>query len=82
MPETKAIIEIKVDGVTLINADTEYISDNCFLNEKINWIEKRRVNGFLEIVITPYQKPLTILDRIKWFFWDLVIRINDAIKRK
>jgi len=74
MPNSRAIIVIKVNGDTIINADTEYIADNCFLNEKENWTNTLKVNGNIEIVITPSIDPPTIRDRIRLGFWNFLYR--------
>lgn len=74
MPNSKAVIVIKVNGGTVVHADTEYIADSCFINENNSWIHNLKVNGQIEIIVTPSIEPPTRWDRIRLCFWNFLYR--------
>lgn len=80
MPDSKAFIEIKVNDETIISVDTEYVADSCFLNGIDSWAQKLKVNGDIELIITPNIDPPKLWERIKLFFWDLLYRFEKEKK--
>lgn len=82
MPDSKAFIEIKVDGDTIIIADTEYIADYCFFNGIVSWTENLKVNGNIELIITPCIGRLKMWERIKLWGWDLLCVIEERFKKR
>lgn len=81
---TNAVVTVRIDGNVIVEADTEYIADSCFINDNGSWKYVLDVTDTkkIELEITPRVEKPTILDRVKLFLWNWVYRFVDIWKKQ